>query len=105
MYCFFIQFFLLATMLVLFVPAGQNKCIHIITGHLQLLVKVNIPFSFNKSLPLLLDCFNYICLFFSSCSSNSNQKKKSDPTKNPTFKEQRKTSHKGMALNLKHRVF
>lgn len=89
-------------MFVLFVPAGQDKYIYIITGHLQFLVKVSMPFSFSKSLPLVLVCFNYMCLFFLSRISDSQQKKESDPTKPSTFKEQRKTSHKGMALNLRH---
>lgn len=69
------------------------------------MVKVSMPFSFNKSLYLVLVCFNYMCYFFSSCVRDSKQKKESDPTKPSTCKEQRKTPHKGMALTLKHDVF
>uniref|UniRef100_H3C0R1 Uncharacterized protein n=1 Tax=Tetraodon nigroviridis TaxID=99883 RepID=H3C0R1_TETNG len=41
---------------------------------------------------------------YSSWLNNSKQKKKSDPTKPSTIKGQRKTSHKGTALNLNQYV-
>lgn len=75
----------------LFVPSGQDKYTYIITGHLQFLVKVSMPFYFNKSLPLVLICFIYMCCFFSPCVSNSKQKNESDPTKPSAFKEKRKS--------------